>query len=168
MVDPSRNRLASIYLAYFAKVSSLLCMHGKKIQKWSNLHEICGIGWIGRKIKFQIFPIFIFQLYFSDFYLHAWKTLKPGFFWYAVDTSLFRLGSTNPKKILRVWMLFGGRRRPDQKKLNFFFFKNNQTFSNKFFFPIFFLSKVFKFTWKVRNRLNRRKNQISDFSNYYF
>ena len=29
---------------------------------------------------------------------YARKTLKPSFFWYAVDTNLFRLGSTNPKK----------------------------------------------------------------------
>ena len=29
---------------------------------------------------------------------YACKTLKSGFFWYAVDTNLFRLGSTNPKK----------------------------------------------------------------------
>ena len=30
------------------------------------------------------------------------------------------------------------------------------------------MSKVFKFTWKIRNRLNRKKNQISYFSNFYF
>ena len=29
-------------------------------QNNSNLHERCGIGWIERKIKFYIFPIFIF------------------------------------------------------------------------------------------------------------
>jgi len=34
------------------------------------------------------------------------------------------------------------------------------------FFNIFFF-KVFKFTWKIRNRLNRTKNQISDFYNFY-
>ena len=31
-------------------------------QMCSNLHERCGIGWIKRKIKFQIFPIFIFRV----------------------------------------------------------------------------------------------------------
>ena len=31
---------------------------------------------------------------------------------------------------------------------------------------IFF--KVIKLTWKIRNRLNRKKNQISDFTNFYF
>ena len=46
----------------------------------------------------------------------------PGFFWYAVDTNLFRLGSLNPeKKILGPWMLFGEGRNPHQKK-NFFKF----------------------------------------------
>ena len=29
-------------------------------------------------------------------------------------------------------------------------------------------SKVVKFTWKIWNQLNRKKNQISDFSDYYF
>ena len=62
---------------------------------------------------------------------YAWKTLKPGFFWYAIDTNLFRLGSTNPKKKFPdpVPMLFGGGRS-------------------------FFFSTVFKLTWKMRNRLN--------------
>ena len=31
-------------------------------QKWSNLHERSGIGWIQRKTKFKIFPIFIFRV----------------------------------------------------------------------------------------------------------
>ena len=30
------------------------------------------------------------------------------------------------------------------------------------------LSKVVKFTWKIWNRLNRKKNQISDFSDFHF
>ena len=28
--------------------------------------------------------------------------------------------------------------------------------------------KVFKFTWKNCNRLNKKKNQVSDFSDFYF
>ena len=32
------------------------------LQKWSNLHERSGIGWIERKTKFQIFPIFIYRV----------------------------------------------------------------------------------------------------------
>ena len=28
--------------------------------------------------------------------------------------------------------------------------------------------KFFKFTWKIQNRLNRKKNQISDFTDFYF
>ena len=31
-----------------------------------------------------------------------------------------------------------------------------------------FFSKVVKFTWKIRNRLNRKKNQMSDYSDFYF
>ena len=35
----------------------------KKIpQKWLNLHERTAIGWLKRKTKFQIFPIFIFRV----------------------------------------------------------------------------------------------------------
>ena len=41
-----------------------------------------------------------------------------------------------------------------KKKLNFF--------SSKIFQYLFF-SKVFKFTWKMWNMLNRKKKQISDF-----
>ena len=50
------------------------------------------------KSNFRFLPIFIFQVYFSDFYLHACKTLKPGLFWYAVEREPVRLESTNPKK----------------------------------------------------------------------
>ena len=32
----------------------------------------------------------------------------------------------------------------------------------------FIFSKVVKCTWKIGNRLNRKKNQISDFSDFYF
>ena len=32
----------------------------------------------------------------------------------------------------------------------------------------FFLSKVFKLTWKMQNLMNRKKNQISDFSQFHF
>ena len=42
------------------------------------------------------FEKFLFQS--VNLFFYAFKTLKPGFFWYAVDTNLFRLGSTNPKK----------------------------------------------------------------------
>ena len=52
------------------------------------------------------------------------KTLKPGLFWYAVDTNLFRLESTNPKKKFPdpECTLVGGE-VPHQKKkyINFFF-----------------------------------------------
>ena len=90
LVDPSRNRLAS--MVYFARL--FIVLHA-----WVGTYAYIKIIFFSeRKIKLQIFPIFIFQVYFSDFYLHACKTLKPGFFWYAVDTNLFRLGSTNTKK----------------------------------------------------------------------
>ena len=31
-----------------------------------------------------------------------------------------------------------------------------------------FFFKSVKFTWKIRNQLNRKKNQILDFSDFYF
>ena len=67
---------------------------------------------------------------------------------YTIDANLFRLGSTNPKKIPSPWMLFDGEPSPPPK--------------------IIFFSKVFKFTWKIWNRPNRKKNQISDFYDFYF
>ena len=62
LVDPSRNRLAST--AYFAIGSSVIYAHQNPIffQKWSNLHERCGISWIERKITVQIFSIFTFRV----------------------------------------------------------------------------------------------------------
>ena len=84
--------------------------------------------------------------------------------------NLFRLGSTNPKKksqtLDAVWW---GAKLPTKKKdiLNFFFQKCSNIFNQIFFSPFFF-SKVFKFTWKIRNRLNRKKNHIPDFSDLYF
>ena len=37
---------------------------------------------------------------------HLFIIICYGFFWYDVDTNLFQLGSTNPKKkIPRPWML---------------------------------------------------------------
>ena len=43
---------------------------------------------------------------------YACKTLKLGFFYFAVDTNLFRLESTDPKKDSGPWMLFGEGQRP--------------------------------------------------------
>ena len=51
--------------------------------------------------------------------------------------------------------------------LNFFFQKCSNIFNQIFFSPFFF-SKVFKFTWKMRYVLNRKKNHIPDFSDFYF
>ena len=46
--------------------------------------------------NFRQFVKFLFQS--VNLFSYAFKTLKPDFFWYAVDTNLFRIGSTNPKK----------------------------------------------------------------------
>ena len=45
-------------------------------QKCSNLHERCGIGWIERKIKFQIFQIFFFSSY--GWYGREGRSIKEG------------------------------------------------------------------------------------------
>ena len=46
-----------------------------------------------------------------NLFFYAYKTLKPGLFWYAADTNLFRLESTNPKKKFPDpgWSLIGGQ-----------------------------------------------------------
>ena len=40
---------------------------------------------------------------------------------YAVDANLFRLESTNPKKISSIWMVLGGEAAPPKKNENFLF-----------------------------------------------
>ena len=43
--------------------------------------------------------LFVKSLFKSvNLFFYSCKTLKPGFFWYAVHTNLFRLESTNPKR----------------------------------------------------------------------
>ena len=65
--------------------------------------------------------------------------------------------------------------KPPIKKKDIFFQKCSISmwywyfvFDKKIYIFSNFFSKVFKFTWKMRNRLNREKNQISDFSDFYF
>ena len=61
-------------------------------------------------------------------------------------------------------MLFGGDDAPPPKKNILIFSSKNASA----FLDIFSFSKVFKFTSKIRYRLNRNENQISDlyFSSY--
>ena len=65
-----------------------------------------------------------FLLKSINLFFYACKTLKPRFFWYAVDTNLFRLGSTNPKKNSQTLDAFWWGAKPPTKKkiyINFFF-----------------------------------------------
>ena len=63
-------------------------------------------------------------------------------------------------------MFFGGgpspppkkKKKKNQKCLDIWTKKNLQ----------FFFTKVFEFTWNMQNVLNRKKNKISGFSNFYF
>ena len=58
-------------------------------------------------------------------FFYVCKTLQPGLYWYAVDTNLFRLESTNPKKKFPdPGCTLVGDEAPPQKKniyINFFF-----------------------------------------------
>ena len=49
-------------LITFSKMFQYINMNIFFSQKWSNLHERSGIGWIKRKPQFQIFQIFIFRV----------------------------------------------------------------------------------------------------------
>ena len=75
-------------------------------------------------------------------YTHACKTMNLAK--YAVDTNLFQLESTNPKKNIQAMdALWWGARPPlNKKNCNFFF--NVSLFLNKKKFQFIF-SKVFKF-----------------------
>ena len=70
-------------------------------QKWLNIYERSGIGWIERKITFQIFPIYIFWvmvifyylcevviLIFDEYFTITWK-IKIGKIWNMVFFFLF-------------------------------------------------------------------------------
>ena len=85
-----------------------------------------------------------------------------------LSANLLKLGSSILPRVKRA------RNRNNvatEKRNNFFSF----SFSIVFFLNIFqkfskfqFLSLIFKFTWKIGNRLNRKKNQFPDFSDFYF
>ena len=100
-----------------------------KIQKWSNLHWRSGVGWIERKIKFQIFPIFIFRVMQK-------KTVKQAILWMPLSANLFRLefsiqkhaGSRAVASVGGV----GGQSPPQEKKMNFFLVQHFSKFH--FFF----------------------------------
>ena len=81
---------------------------------------------------------------------------------YAVDANLFRLGSTNPKKKYPGpgCFLVGGK-APHQKYIYLFFSKMFQYLKKND--SIFFFKSV-----QIQNRLNQKKNQISDFSKFLF
>ena len=85
------------------------------------------------------------------------------FFWNAVDTNLFRLESTNPKKKIPTPGCFYlvGSQASHQKNKNQIFYIFFCSMLNKK--KSIFFSKVFKFTWKMRNVLKRMKNQLADF-----
>ena len=72
--------------------------------------------------NFRQFVICLFQS--VNLFFYACKTLKPGLFWYAVDTNLFRLESTNPKKKFPDpgCSLMGGHSLHQKKKLIYIFF----------------------------------------------
>jgi len=57
----------------------------KKCQKCSNSHERSGIDWTERKIKFHIFPIFIFWV-MVIFWSFLWRH-HPNFRWIFHDSS---------------------------------------------------------------------------------
>ena len=55
----------NIYFFLFKKKSCMIFWNikiKKILHKWSNFHERTAIGWIKRKTKFQIFPIFIYPV----------------------------------------------------------------------------------------------------------
>ena len=68
--------------------------------------------------------------------------------WFFFRFSTFRIFHVNLNTLKKKNV--GGGSTPHQKKCSSIFFKG------------------FKFTWKMRNVLNQKKNQISDFSNFYF
>ena len=73
------------------------------------------------------FPFFLKPPHFTPPWYPACRKNVETFAKYAVDANLFRLGSTDPKKISRPWMLFGEGLSPPSKKV-FILKKKSKTF----------------------------------------
>ena len=69
----------------------------------NNNFEIYEVNSEFEKVHFKFENIDFLCMNFCDLHLP-----KPGFAKYAVDAYLFRLGSTNPKKIPSPWNAFFG------------------------------------------------------------
>ena len=96
--------------------------------------------------------------HFSNFFLRGGPTrtapLDPACIWIE-DSSRNRFALNGIQRIACFSAFL--------HQTNFFLQKCSNIFKQNIFSPILFFSKVFKFTWKMRNRLKRKKNQISDF-----
>ena len=135
------------------------------LQKWSNLHERTAICWLKREFKFQIFSDFCFLRY-SGNTVEKNSLVNCRKNWGLVGTAshsrlkasakLFRLESPIPKHLGAEPPVRGTRGRSSPQNNNHIFF----FWEKKILFQIFnfFFSKLFKFTWKIQNRLNRKKN----------
>ena len=113
---------------------------------WGVCYIVCIMGNIIKKFSdfyvssYRKLTIFRTKMTINDHNLKNknWKNLKLGFSFYSADCSWIG------------WI---------KKKLDLII--QHQNTKKKF-------SKVVKLTWKNHNRLNKMKNQVSDFSNFLF
>ena len=127
------------------------------------LHERCGMCWIITYNK-KILRFVFFEL--SRNFIENWgddvtkttipqKKLEKSEIWFYFRFSRLRIFHVN-LITLKKWFWCCCSMQ--------FFFSFVQNF-NFFFFKNFIF--FFKFTWKIHNRLNWKKNQISDSSDFY-
>ena len=109
-------------------------------QKWSNLQERSGIGWIQRKNKFQIFPIFIFRV--------MEKKLCGRQFWNAVERKPIETRVLNPTASEASYK--PKQRRYRKTKQHFFFLEHLSKFYKNIFFYFWNVHGRSEISWKER------------------
>ena len=113
-------------------------------QLWSHFHERCAMCWN----ECNFFLRFLWFLFFELLR----KFIKN---WQFLEQKWWKMTITRKIKIGKIWNLV------------FLSIQPIADFSCKF--DHFWKKLLFlKFTWKIGNRLNRKKNQISNFSFFYF
>ena len=142
----------SSHLEYFIENLTIKITRKTEIEKIGNLIFLAIPHRSNKFDHLWFFFLFWCRHAYCIVHTHACKTMQT-FAKYSVDANLFRLGSTNLKK---KYPCLGWK-----KNIYFFFQKCFNIWRKKN--PFFFLPKVFKSTWRIRNRLNWKKDHISDF-----
>ena len=144
-------------------------------QFWFGFYGWCAMCWNEWKINFPFFRFYLFLELLWKF-IENWEhfCIKMIITWKIYIRKIWNLIFLSIQLIPDLSCKFEHFWKKKWGKKNLV--KNVRIFLNKIFlFPFninlflpLILPKVIKFTWMMRNQLNRKKNQISDFSNFNF